>query len=207
MALNCCRGDTDYTLEKALEGRKGSALEEIAGKGVTPPSLQGFKKGLGKHLPGMRRGGRFCCGDPMLLCAIHFPIFSNSRGFLLPAERVCGCLCAGTAWTKNSLLKSIRSCGFTTDGLVMLPFPPSYSSKRSQQLLLIFWGMQNQEKVFPRPGKVEHPEIWICPLQLANIHMDNLIFKKDSLLLAICTLQLWCLHAVLGDKTQASTVW
>lgn len=74
----------------------------------------------------------------MLLCAIHFPIFSNSHGFLLPAERVCGCLRAGTAWTKNSLLKSIRSCGFTTDGLVMLPFPPSYSSKRSQQLLLIF---------------------------------------------------------------------
>lgn len=93
----------------------------------------------------------------MLLCAVRFPVLNNSHGFLLP--RGCECSCAGTAWTKNSLLKSIRSCVFTTDGLVMLPFPPSYSYKRSQQLLLIFCGMQNQEKVFPRPGKVEHPEI------------------------------------------------
>lgn len=74
----------------------------------------------------------------MVLCAIHSPVLNDSHGFPLPAERVCECLCAGAVWTKNSLLKSIKSRGFTTDGLVMLPFLPSYSHKRSQQLLLIF---------------------------------------------------------------------
>jgi len=42
--------------------------------------------------------------------------------------------------------------------------------------------MQSQEKVSPRPGKVEHPNIWIWPLRLANDCTDSPPFEKDRTL-------------------------
>lgn len=87
MALNCHKGDPDYTLGKVLWGH-----EEFSTRGDCwggrKPSSQLFNNRLGKHLPATRRGSWFCFGDPTLFSAIHFLALNNVYCFLLPAESV-----------------------------------------------------------------------------------------------------------------------